>query len=113
MSGFEELALPDKENLSVWFSGKWFVTIRDLSTSSGILMVDGSGIDQTTVGGDHSRFYFDSEVQAFSVSALFYVNHNMIYPFMDEWEEAKKREFNSGMPAGAGTLSESKPMDFI
>lgn len=114
MSGFEDLVLPAVENISVGFTNKWFVTIRDLTNvNKGILMVDGSGIGQASIGGDHSMFYFDSELQAFSVSALYYANHNMAYPYWDEWDEAKKREFNNSVPAGAGTFSESKAMDFI
>ncbi len=114
MSDFEELALPAEENISVDDYGKWFVTIKFITlTNSGMLTTGGLGIEQAARGGDHTRFYFDNEIQAFSVSWLYYTNYGIPYPYMDEWEDAKNNEFNNQAATGAGTFSESEVMEFI
>jgi len=114
MKRFAELALPAEETASAVWSGSWFVTIKHLTASNkGILATDGSGIEQAQQGADHSRYYFDSELQAFSVSSLFYTNNGYKYPYMSEWDDAKKNEFNKNAAPGAGTLSQSEVMDFI
>lgn len=114
MSSFEELALPSEETSSAVYRGMWFVVIKYLTaTNKGILTSNGDGIEQAQLGGDNSKFYFDNEIQAHSVSALYYTNNGFSYPYTVEWEAAKTNEFNKNAVAGAGTLSEPQVMDFI
>jgi len=110
----EELELPSREDVSVPHMGKWFVAMKYMRVGmTGLLTNDGRGVLNTMKGADHSEFYFDSEVQAHSVASLYYLDHGNVYPYLYEWNEALKAEFNNAVPAGAGTAVQSEVMDFI
>lgn len=86
-------------------AGKWFVNVEDGMES--LLAVGSEWLDALAFSGEENndKFYFKTELAAYTAAANYYLFHGEIYPYTDRWQELQALEVGT-MPI------ESTVMDF-
>lgn len=72
--------------------GKWFVNAACGMES--LLAVGSEWLDAIGFLGDehNDKFYFNSELDAYTTSANYYLFHGELYPYTDRWQELQALE---------------------
>ena len=93
---FYELYLPISDNGHTDNSGADWCTRHKAATQFYYLLNDGSRLLGDLLDGlKTEEFYFDTEVLCHEAMSSYYSQHNVLYPYISEWREARAKMFDA------------------